>query len=79
MTIEFTGTAKCSSERELEEVAQVLRDIPRVAVSADELSISVYYSEDENVDTDMTIARLSHILEGVNTHGISIISRDKTH
>ena len=76
MTIEFTGTAKCASERQLEEVVRVLRDIPSVAVSADELSIIVYYSENENVDTDRTIARLSHIIEGVKTHGISIMSKE---
>lgn len=75
MTVEFTGVAKCSSEQELEKIARILRGIPSVAVSADELSISVYYSEEENVDTDRTIARLSCILEGVKTHGISILSQ----
>lgn len=74
MTVEFTGVAKCSSEYELDNVVKVLGGIPEVAISADELSVTVFYSSKERVDVDKTISRLSSILESVEQHGISIIS-----
>ena len=76
--IQFTGLADCADKDEASSVIRGLMRIPDVKFDQSENRVEAYYMPDAE-DTDSivedTVRKIINILEVVEVHGFSIISK----